>query len=70
MAPTQTEGWYWPPNARKAHFYDDQNRSLCGRYFVFHIGQYDGDASAPESSDDCRGCRAKVDKRNAKAAGE
>lgn len=36
--PTMTEtcqGWAWPSNARKAHYYDTEGRTLCRRWFSF-----------------------------------
>lgn len=26
-------GWAWPERSRKAHFFDEGGRSLCGRWF-------------------------------------
>lgn len=54
------KGWYWPPNARKAHYYDTDNRTLCGAGMVLVLPPgLDGFWSDP-SRDDCLGCKRKV----------
>ena len=54
------KGWFWPMNSRKAHYYDQQNQSLCGKWFVFKVVDPDG-FDSPAGSDDCKACRTKVD---------
>lgn len=53
------EGWYWPINAGKAHYYRG-SRSLCGKWAVLVIPELQPDKFA--SPNDCKGCRAKLEK--------
>ncbi len=53
------EGWGWPSNARKAHYFVD-NRSLCGRWLFF--GELEN--FNHESSFNCLACRRKHKKRS------
>lgn len=67
MTEEQTEGWFFPTNARKAH-YDPGNTegvALCGRWGRIGFGGRaapitDG-PDAPPSSDDCVACRRKLE---------
>jgi len=61
-----TEGWAWPANSRKAHYFVN-GQALCGRWMFL------GEIRASEQSekplaDDCTTCRKKLDTRRAKAA--
>lgn len=57
------DGWYWPGQANKAHFFHD-GRSLCGRYGLLTDGTQGRLAGAfsPPSSDDCKACTTKLTK--------
>lgn len=55
----EEEGWYWPSNSGKAHYYRD-NRSLCGKWAVLVIPDLQPDEG--QSVDDCKSCRTKLDK--------
>lgn len=56
----KTEGWGWPLNANKAHYYPkDDIRSLCGRWLF--AGERDPDEFPSE--DDCSSCRRELIKR-------
>lgn len=54
------EGWGWPLNSMKAHWFDGA-RSLCGRWMFF--GECEPDKF--KSTDDCKECRRRLDKRKA-----
>lgn len=62
------KGWYWPPNARKAHYYDADNRTLCGTGFVLRLPDAMDGIDAGAGPDDCAGCRRKVDAARARLA--
>lgn len=53
------EGWGWPLNSRKAHYFVE-GRSLCGGWMFF--GQPTPN-QAPGSPDDCKACVKKLAKR-------
>lgn len=60
------KGWAFSVNSRKAHYYDKDARSLCGRYVrLGGAGGYEPETEM-KSMDDCRGCRTKLDKRGVK----
>lgn len=47
------EGWGWPTNSRKAHYFrEGESRSVCGKWLYF------GTRELPElpSPDDCAAC--------------
>lgn len=55
----KTEGWGWPLNANKAHYFPKGDiRSLCGRWLF--AGERDPDEFPSE--DDCSSCRKAVTK--------
>jgi len=53
------QGWGWPLNSRKAHYFVD-GIALCGSWMF--LGSKLDDSSAC-SKDDCAACRRKLDKR-------
>lgn len=56
------EGWWWPLNARKAH-YMVSARSLCGKWGTFLNPDYaQGNDDSP---DNCARCRRLLAKRKA-----
>lgn len=59
------QGWAWPINARKAHYFVF-GRSLCGNWIFLGKRQSQGDPDK-ESPDDCRACRRAYDERRAKS---
>lgn len=62
------EGWAWPSNARKAHYYGNDSRSLCGKWLLFPGMQGQPEQGNDDSPDNCAGCRkalkAKKEVRN------
>lgn len=60
------KGWYWPVNARKAHYYLADNRSACGRYMVLVLPTELEGFDSKLGPDDCAGCRAKVEAAQAR----
>lgn len=58
------EGWYWPPNARKAHYYRDGS-SLCRNWAIL-VSPSD-DTGAGGGPDDCKRCAKKRGREIAKA---
>lgn len=65
----QTEGWFWPTSARKAHYDRGDGRALCGKWGRINpfggTAPFQGDASSPPSRDDCVACRRKLEVRDA-----
>ena len=60
-------GWGWPGNARKAHYFDENNSvSICGRW-MFTGERDENNARSP---DDCVACRRIFDKRAGDAAAQ
>ena len=55
------QGWGWPSNSKKAHYFVDHT-ALCGKWMFF--GSLD--ASDTTSPDDCMACRRRLDKVKAK----
>ena len=57
-------GWHMTLNARKAHYYGADSRSLCGKWFLlFGPAKSTMDSfDSPYSKLDCKSCRTKVDK--------
>jgi hypothetical protein len=65
--PELKAGWRFPPNSRKAHFFDEgQIICLCRKWMFAGLTQ--GDANSPPSRDDCVECRKRLEKRIAKEA--
>lgn len=68
MSDVQTEGWFWPTAAKKAHYDAGDGRALCGKWSRFGFGghaEFQGDADSPPSRDDCATCRRKLGARKA-----
>lgn len=62
------EGWAFPANSRKAHFFRN-TMALCRRY-GFYTGPLQPDDGTP-SPDDCVACRRAVDaEQRLREAGE
>jgi hypothetical protein len=66
MSTEQTRGWFWPTQARKAHFDRGDGKALCGKWArVNPLGggaaPFQGDVDSPPSKDDCVACRRKLD---------
>ena len=57
------QGWGWPLNSRKAHYFVEHT-ALCGKWLFF--GSLEDSEKA--SPDDCVVCRRKLDKMKAKDA--
>lgn len=51
------EGWGWPLNSKKAHYFQDA-RALCGKWL--YTGRLELGNNA--SLDNCMACRRKLDK--------
>ena len=58
----EKEGWGFPSNSRKAHYFVDK-RSLCGKWLFFGELEQGND----DSSDNCTACKKALQKRRAKA---
>jgi hypothetical protein len=59
-------GWFFPGNARKAHFDGGDGMALCGKWarknpFGGGEAPIEAGADAPASPDDCVACRRKLD---------
>ena len=60
MAAVTDKGWGFPTRAaRKAHYFREDGRSLCGRYGSFGI-RTDPETTGA-SPDDCAACRRRLD---------
>lgn len=60
-----TEGWGWPGNSRKAHYFKmGEATSVCSRW-LYGGSRTAGDFKSP---DDCAPCRKWVDKHAASSA--
>jgi hypothetical protein len=57
------EGWGWPSNSRKAHYFI-KNRSLCGKWLFFGVLEQGKDGSP----DNCTACKRALQKRKDKKA--
>jgi len=55
-----TEGWAWPGAARKAHYFTNDGRSLCRKWF--YTGPLDKDQKMGDQPlpDDCVPCWRKA----------
>lgn len=64
----RAEGWGFPGNARKAHYFAGDNTALCGKWLF--LGELEPDTGKP-SRDDCVACRRQFEARAVAAeAGE
>lgn len=61
MSEEKREGWGWPLNARKAHYFIG-SVSLCGGW-MFGGDLEEGKDQTPSSIDDCRDCTRRLAKR-------
>lgn len=55
-----SEGWAWPSNSRKAHYFVG-GRSLCAKWRWLHKGGLDD--TPYTGPDDCKECVRKLNKR-------
>lgn len=55
----ENEGWGWPIQAKKAHYFVD-GRSLCGNWM--YTGRRLGGPHAKSSPDDCKACTRELAK--------
>jgi hypothetical protein len=53
-----TPGWAFLWNAKKAHYFAADGRSLCGRWLF--LGQYREPGNVVTSPDDCLACTRKL----------
>ena len=51
------EGWVWPVNAKKAHYFGADGRALCGKWLMLRATFEDGNDDSP---DNCAACKRKV----------
>jgi len=61
------KGWADPWHGRKAHWFNDEGRSLCGKYGSMGFTGDRFDVSLDPSPDDCAPCRRKLDRLIAEA---
>ena len=59
-------GWAFVGSARKAHYYDAESRSLCGRYVALFVPSGAFEPETGPHRDDCVGCRRTLGKRGVK----
>ena len=59
----KNEGWGMCFNTPKWHYFVE-GRSLCGRFMLF--GKQDLELGNDNSPDNCKACKAKLEKRKAK----
>jgi hypothetical protein len=52
-------GWGFPAGSRKAHYFDADGRSLCGKWAFMRREACDNDNAFRPSPDDCVACRRK-----------
>jgi len=50
---TEEKGWGFPANSRKAHYFNTDKRSLCGKWLFF--GELED--SNDNSPDNCTACK-------------
>ena len=55
------EGWGWLWNAKKWHYFAEDGRSLCGKWFRFGVNGLD--PADVRSEQNCTGCQRKFDQR-------
>lgn len=58
MSNSKRQGWGWPGLARKAHYFDGEIVSLCGRW-MFSGAMFDDRHNSPHN---CQACRRKLEK--------
>jgi len=57
-----SEGWAWPLNSRKAHYFEE-GRSLCGRWMFFGSQDQPEGLGEQPGKDDCVVCWRKAKQR-------
>jgi hypothetical protein len=57
------EGWAWPGESRKAHYFEADRRSLCGRWAFFGVEVYD-DPEGPAPNSRCADCDRRLASRS------
>ncbi|KKM17726.1 hypothetical protein LCGC14_1672900 [marine sediment metagenome] len=60
------EGWGFPGNCRKAHYFKADGRSLCRKWGSFRISLEQGNDDSP---DNCTVCMKALPKHQAKSDG-
>lgn len=60
------QGWASPINTRKYHYFDENNMSLCHRYFIF--GTVIKDDTMDDHPDNCKACSKIRARQKAKQA--
>lgn len=60
------EGWGFPSNSRKAHWFAERSTSLCSKWMFFGTLEPDD----YKSEHDCKDCRRRLTKRQEQAAKE
>lgn len=63
-------GWGFPSQARKAHYFDADGRSLCGRYGLMPKAACESENAHRRSPDDCAECRRRFDSAYGRRAEE
>ena len=56
---TGPKGWWWPSNAGKAHYFDNDRTSLCGRWAYMGRSFRDFEDDLHDSKDNCVVCKRK-----------
>jgi len=59
------EGWTWLSNSTKWHYFGQDGRSLCGKWFTFALAFETG---MDEHPDNCKACVKKLQQRKVKTA--
>ena len=54
------QGWYYVMNSPKWHYFKDDTRSICGRWWVPALNEKSLEDDKDESPDNCKGCLKKV----------
>ena len=67
MSDEDFRGWWWSPNSRKAHYFDNDGRSVCRKFMVLIVDVLRREAqdTGDESPDNCAACKKKVAKLRA-----
>jgi hypothetical protein len=52
--------WAWPSNSRKAHYFDDDGRSLCGNWAFFGTQNMSQRMGEKPGREDCISCWRKA----------
>jgi len=60
-------GWAFPGNARKAHWFGEDGRSLCGKWANYGLPAEAHEEDSGPSKDDCVGCRRRLDQGHVEA---